>query len=126
MLQQRATAAKSFTNRTNSKTCGKISGVDSFNITINRNVIKQVTVFKYLGVVLDECLTCNAYLKISFRGYGKRLGMLKRTGENVRTRCANTIYKSFIPSPSPIRVYCDTVRDCCGKGNIHLIEELYS
>ena len=103
------------------RTRGKLSSVESLDMTINGNVIKQVYEFKYPGVLFDECLSWNAHVKhVIFRA-GKRLGMLRRIRENLTTSCANTIYKSFI---LPIMDYCDSVWACCGKGNANLLEKL--
>ena len=47
--------------------------------------------------------------------------MLGRIRDNLAMNTANTIYKSFI---LPVLDYCDTVWNCCGRGNADLLEKL--
>ena len=102
-------------------TRGKLSAVNSFNITIKGHAITRVSEFKYLGVVLDECLSWSTHVKHVISRAGKRVGILGRLTDNLTAHCVNTVYKSFI---RPIIDYCDTVWTCCGKGNNDLIEKL--
>ena len=44
-------------------TAPRLSDVDSFSITINDSQIKQVSQFKYQGVVFDERLSWNDHIK---------------------------------------------------------------
>ena len=106
-------------------TRGKLSAVNSFNITIKGHAITRVSEFKYLGVVLDECLSWSAHVKHVISRAGKRVGILGRIRNNLTAHCANTVYKLFI---RPIIDYCDTVwhhsGHAAGKGNNDPIEKL--
>ena len=102
-------------------TRGKLSAVNSFNITIKGHAITRVSEFKYLGVVLDECLSWSAHVKHVISRAGKRVGILGRLTDNLTAHCVNTVYKSFI---RPIIDYCDTVWTCCGKENNDALEKL--
>ena len=104
-----------------SGTRAKLSAVNSFNITNKGRAITRVSEFKYLGVVLDECISWSTHVKHVISRAGKRVGILGRLTDNLTAHCVNTVYKSFI---RPIIDYCDTVWTCCGKGNNDLIEKL--
>lgn len=102
-------------------TAPRLSDVDSFSITINGSQIKQVSQFKYLGVVFDERLSWNDHIKYLLTKAGKRVGILGRIRYNISYASANTIYTSLI---RPIIEYCDSVWGCCGQVNSRSIEAL--
>ena len=56
-------------------TAPRLSDIDSFSITINNSQIKQVSQFKYLGVVFDERLGWNDHIKYLPTKVGKRVGI---------------------------------------------------
>ena len=92
-------------------TAPRLSDVDSFPITINDSQIKQISQFKYLGVVCDERLSWKEHIKYLPTKAGKCVGILCRIRYNTTYASANSIYISLIRL---IIEYCDTIWGCCG------------
>ncbi|KAL9986631.1 hypothetical protein ACROYT_G000802 [Oculina patagonica] len=113
---------KTKTERVLFGTAARLSSETNFSIYVSGDLIKRVSEYKYLSVVLDDALSWNAHVKYVLGKAGKRLGMLSRIRSDVTTNTANIIYKSFI---IPVLDYCDTVWNCCGKVNSDLIEKLH-
>ena len=99
----------------------RLSTACSFSVSVQGHIIKRVTEFRYLGIVLDEVLTFSAHVKYLISKAGKRLGMLSRVRNNISMHTANVIYKSFI---LPVLDYCDLVWGCCGRVNAGHLERL--
>ena len=93
----------------------------NFSVSIKGFSFNRVAEYKYLGVVMDECLTWKAHAKYLLGKAGKRIGMLGRTRKILSIETANKVYKTFI---LPIIDYCDTVWNCCGAANSNKIEKL--
>jgi len=53
-----------------------VSTNDKFVVSVDGHVLKRVSEYKYLGVVLNECLSWNAHIKYILSKAGKRIGML--------------------------------------------------
>ena len=70
--------------------------MENFNVTLGNYAIKRTLEFRYLGIVLDECLSWNVHVEYTVDRAGKRLGMLYRIRGNIATYCADLIYKSYI------------------------------
>ena len=56
----------------------KLSSVQSFTVNVNANDLERVYKFKYLGVILDPCLTWNEHIEHIGNKISSRLGMLRR------------------------------------------------
>ena len=67
--------------------------------------VSQVKFFKYLGVLLDECLSFNDHINYVRSKVASRLGLLSRLRGCLTTEAANKIYLSTV---LPILSYCDT------------------
>ena len=94
----------------------------NFSVSVNGSDLKRVSKYKYLGVVMDECLTWKAHVKYLLGKVGKRIGMLGRARlKNMSMHSANRVYKSYI---IPVLDYCDTVWNCCGSVNSDKLERL--
>ena len=65
--------------------------------------VNQVKLFKYLGVVLDECLSFNDHISYVRSKVAGRLGLLSRLRGCLTTEAANKIYLSTV---LPILSYC--------------------
>ena len=102
-------------------TSPRLSTACNFSVSVQGHIIKRVTEFRYLGIVLDEALTFSAHVKYLISKAGKRLGMLSRVRNNISMHTANVIYKSFI---LPVLDYCDLVWGCCGRVNADHLERL--
>ena len=95
-------------------TSQRLSKVDNFKININGFEIKRVTKFKYLGVIFDEHINWNEYVKAPVSKAGTRVGLLGRMRRHIPSYGASTIYLSMIRS---ILKYCSGVWACCGETN---------
>ena len=67
--------------------------------------VSQVKFFKYLGVLLDECLSFNDHINYVMSKVASGLGLLSRLRGCLTTEAANKIYLSTV---LPILSYCDT------------------
>ena len=67
--------------------------------------VSQVKFFKYLGVLLDECLSFNDHINYVMSKVASGLGLLSRLRGCLTTEEANKIYLSTV---LPILSYCDT------------------
>ena len=99
----------------------KLSKTDNFSVCVEGLVLKTVTEFKYLGVVLDGGLSYSAHIKYLLSKVGKRIGMLGPVRNQLTANSADTVFKSFI---LPQLDYCDTVWSCCGSTNKRLLDKL--
>ena len=93
----------------------------NFSVSVNGSDLKRISEYKYLGVVMDECLTWKAHVKYLLGKVGKRIGMLGRARKNISMHSANKVYKSYI---IPVLDYGDTVWNCCGTVNSDKLERL--
>ena len=101
-------------------TIPRLACTNNFIVGID-NFLKRVSQFKYLGVVLDQCLTKSEHVKYLVGKVSKRISLYRRTRNNLSLYTANVIYKSLI---LPIINYCDNVWGCCGKVNSDKSEKL--
>ena len=92
----------------------------NFSVSINGFNLNRVGEYKYLVVVMDECLTWKAHAKYLLSKVGKRIGMLGRTRKNLSMQTADQVYKTFI---LPIFDYCDTAWNCCVAANSSKLEK---
>ena len=73
---------------------------------INGDIIERVSVFKYLGVSLDESLTFEAHIDYIHNKASRKLGALHKVREYMDQEIALKLYKSLV---LPHFDYCDTV-----------------
>ena len=59
----------------------KLSKTDNFSVCVEGHVLKTVTEFKCLGVVLDGGRSYSAHITYVLSKVGKRIGMLGRVTE---------------------------------------------
>ena len=83
--------------------------------------VNQVKIFKYLVVVLDECLSFNDHISYVRSKVASRLGLLSRLRGCLTTEAANKIYVSTV---LPILSYCDTCFSPLGSTNRKSLERL--
>ena len=83
--------------------------------------VNQVKSFKYLGVLLDECLSFNDHINYVRSKVASRLGLLSRLRGCLTTEAANKIYLSTV---LPILSYCDTCFRPLGSTNRKTLERL--
>jgi hypothetical protein len=83
--------------------------------------VNQVKSFKYLRVLLDECLSFNDHISYLRSKVASRLGLLSRLRGCLTTEAANKIYLSTV---LPILSYCDTCFCPLGSTNRKTLERL--
>ena len=83
--------------------------------------VNQVKSFKYLGVLLDECLSFNDHISYLRSKVASRRGLLSRLRGCLTTKAANKIYLSTV---LPILSYCDTCFCPLGSTNRMTLESL--
>lgn len=84
------------------KTCymtfGKSRLLPDFNIKINDEVIKRVTTFKYLGLVLDDNLTFNQHIEHVKRMIRPFIPLMWRKGKYIPVVKRKQIYFAYVQS----------------------------
>lgn len=86
-----------------------------FDSTFQRQSLKRVNMFTYLGIIFDETISWAPHIQYILSKASKRLGMLSQLWRDLTRHAANTLYLSFI---RPIFDYGDTVWNCCGVGRL--------
>ena len=102
-------------------TSANLSNVTNYQLSISEHPLKQVTEYRYLGVILNANLSWNAHIESIPVKVGKRIGILRRLHRNITMNAAETVFKSFI---RPLMEYCDSVCTCCGEQNKERFEKL--
>ena len=85
--------------------------------------VSQVKFFKYLGVLLDECLSFNDHINYVMSKVASGLGLLSRLRGCLTTEAANKIYLSTV---LPILSYCDTCFCPLRSTNRKTLERLHT
>ena len=96
----------------------KLSKMDKFFVCVEGHVLKTVTEFKYLGVILDGGLSYIAHMKYLLSKVGKRIGILGRVRNQLTANSPDTVFKSFILP------HCDTVWSCRDSTNKRHLNKL--
>ncbi len=65
-------------------------------VKLNDKHIKRVSVFKYIGLWLDETLSLKEHIGHISKKVNKRLGMISRVRKNVTRDTALMLYKSLV------------------------------
>ena len=90
----------------------KLKNPNYLEIKIDDEIIEQVTVFKYLGVQLDNILSFASHFDYTIRKINSKLAALGRASRYLDTKLLLTLYKALI---LPHLDYCDIVWDSCSK-----------
>ena len=98
-----------------------MSSTASFAIKANDKVFERVYSFKYLGVVLDPCLSWNDHVELIARKISSRLGMLRKARKVIPRDACITLYNSTV---LPIFDYCSCVWDGCSKSKKEYLDRL--
>jgi Zn-finger domain-containing protein len=77
---------------------------------MGKGLSMQVFKYKYLGVVMDDCLSWRDHVHHALMKASARVGMLRRLRNDISMHTANIVYKSYV---LPTLDYCDTVWNCC-------------
>ena len=77
--------------------------------------------FKYLGVILDPCLTWNEHIEHIGNKILSRLGMLRRARKVIPKEACITLFNAMV---LPLFDYCCCVWDGCGQENKNYLDRL--
>ena len=100
----------------------RLARVDNFTVKAKDTVLSRVYQFKYLGVVLDPCLSWNDHVDYIGRKVSARLGMLRRARKVISRESCITLYNAMV---LPIFDYCATIWDSCGRTNCDYLDKLH-
>ena len=99
----------------------KLSSVQSFTVSVNDKDLERVYIFKYLGVILDPCLTWNEHIEHIGNKISSRLGMLRRARKVIPKEACITLFNAMV---LPLFDYCCVVWDGCNQGNMNYLDRL--
>ena len=99
----------------------KLSSVQSFTVSVNDKDLERVYKFKYLGVILDPCLTWNENIEHIGNKILSRLGMLCRARKVIPKEACITLFNAMV---LPLFDCCCVVWDGCGQGNKNYLDRL--
>ena len=99
----------------------KLSSVQSFTVSVNDKDLERVYIFKYLGVILDPCLTWNEHSEHIGNKISSRLGMLRRARKVIPKEACITLFNAMV---LPLFDYCCVVWDGCNQGNMNYLDRL--
>ena len=99
----------------------KLARVADFCITARNKTLGRVYEFKYLGVMLDPCLSWNDHIDLISTKISSRLGMLRKARRVIPLEVWITLYDTMI---LPLFDYCSAVWDGCGKTNRDYLDKL--
>ena len=99
----------------------KLVRVTDFCITARNKTLGRVYEFKYLGVMLDPCLSWNDHIGLSSTKISSRLGMLRKARRVIPREACITLYDTMILR---FFYYCSAVWDGCGKTNRDYLDKL--
>ena len=99
----------------------KLSSVQSFTVSVNDEDLEKVYKFKYLGVILDPCLTWNEHIEHIGNKISSRLGMLRRARKVIPKEACITLFNAMVV---PLFDYCYVVWDGYGQGNKNSLDRL--
>ena len=87
----------------------------------NRLLLDRVYQFKYLGVILDPCLSWNDHIDYIASKISSRLGMLRKARKIIPRASCITLYDSMV---LPLFDYCSAVWSGCGITNREYLNRL--
>ena len=94
----------------------KLEKEGDLQIWIHDQILEQVSVFKYLGVLLDEKLSWKEHTEAVSKNVSKRLGLLSRIRKCLTLKASKCVYNAII---QPLLDYADTtwgdLSEGCGQ-----------
>ena len=99
----------------------KLSSVQSFTVSVNDKDLERVYKFKYLGVILDPCLTWNDHIEHIGNKISSRLVILRRARKVIPKEACITLFNAMV---LPLFDYCCLVWNGCGQGDKNYLDRL--
>ncbi|KAJ8969573.1 hypothetical protein NQ317_005901 [Molorchus minor] len=93
----------------------------NLNISINTDTIEFVTEFKYLGFMLDNCLSFNAHFNYIYKKISKKIYFFSRIAFNISPFSAITVYNTII---LPHFDYCASILFAFTSNKILALQKL--
>ncbi len=84
----------------------KLKNIKHSPLYINNEIVENVEIFKYLGMILDPSLTFSAHINKLYKKTCSKIGMIKKVRYLSDHSIALTLYKSLV---LPHLDYCDTI-----------------
>ena len=102
-----------------------LSKVQSLNVNISGKVLQQVETIKYLGVILDNCLSWKPHItNLHVRNKTSRIvGMLRRLHHIVPFTTIQILYNTIV---LPSLDYCDVVWSGCSQEDSNKLEVVHN
>lgn len=94
---------------------GKHNVNTQYDIHIHGESLERVSVFKYLGVTIDDKLKFHEHVKILVSKMSSKIGVLYRASKKLTRSAKLTVYKSML---KPNFEYCSTILFLCSKTDI--------
>ena len=122
MVEPKLSHGKSLENQSYAYgTHQKLSSVLSFTVSVNDKDLERVYKFKYLGVILDLCLTWNEHIEHIGNKISSRLGMLRRAPKVIPKEACITLFNAMV---LPLFDYCCYVWDGRGQENKNYLDHI--
>ena len=99
----------------------RLARVTNFGITARNKSLDRVYQFRYLGVILDPCLSWNDHIDYIASKISSRLGMLRKARKIIPRASCITLYDSMV---LPLFDYCSAVWSGCGITNREYLNRL--
>lgn len=99
----------------------ELARVTDFCITARNRALGRVHEFKYLGVMLDPCLSWDDHVDLISTKISSWLGMLHKVHKVVPQQACIALYGTMI---LPLFDNCSAVWDGCGKTNHDYLDKL--
>ena len=74
----------------------KLSSVQSFTVSVNDKDLERVYKFKYLGVILNPCLTWTEHIEHIGNKISSRLGMIHRARKVILKEACITLLNAMV------------------------------
>ena len=84
-----------------------------FKLLVHEHEIRRVRLVKYLGLMVDDCLTWEAHVEYITGKMNRSIGILKRVRHIVRKDSLMLLYQTMI---EPYFRYCNVVWGQCNEG----------
>ena len=100
----------------------KQSKTQDVQLSLSNQILERVCSYKYLGLILDECLTYNKHIKEMNRLVAHKLYILSKIRRYITTEASINIFKTMILS---LIEYCDIIYAGTMRSNLNDIDRLF-
>jgi len=95
--------------------------MDEFKITYNDTLLEVADQIKYLGIIIDNCLTWRPQIANVFKCIGPKLGLIRRLSKSLPLPLLSQMYKTYL---MPILEYGCTIWGLTSDYNLNRIQKL--